>query len=208
MSLLTHHAGVWKEGEASVTDGGIIKPWDTAWVTDGGVWKEFYSSGPPEIGEPWEGGFYLGEFNGYYLVIADKSSEAQLQWKTTNTASNEASSLTDGWVNTNAINNATHPAAQYCRAYMGGGFEDWYLAARDELNLFWLNISPGNANSPAIFRVGGAQALRDSTIVRYWSSTNGTATGAWNQIVVDGRQYSGNAKTSNFYLRPIRRIPI
>jgi hypothetical protein len=47
-----------------------------------------------------------------------------------------ATSLVDGLANTNAIiaqNSTADRAASVCKAYLGGGFNDWYLPAIWEL---------------------------------------------------------------------------
>src|SRR5690606_11616638 len=123
------------------------------------------------------------------LIIADKSAEASLQWKTSLTSTPGTSSETDGWANTNAMNDTTHPAAKYCRDYRGGGFSDWYLPAKNELYLFWLNIAPGNPATPIAFQNGGAQALTVPSY--YWSSTESSVVNAWQQRFSDGNQITG-----------------
>ena len=101
---------------------------------------------PTVIGQPFGGGFYMGVMrfsDGDYLIIdAGKASETSLAYKTSNTADSGTASFHDGWANTNAINDALHPAAKYCRDYRGGGFDDWYLPARDEQELRYRNGKP------------------------------------------------------------------
>jgi hypothetical protein len=46
------------------------------------------------------------------------------------------------------MNSAAYPAAQFCEGLSIGGFSDWYLPARDELELCYRNLKPtGAANS-------------------------------------------------------------
>src|SRR5687768_13406728 len=132
---------------------------------------------PPPIGQPWQGGFYIGNIiDGgalYYLVLAPKSSgqSSSLAYKTTSTADTGASSTTNGLANSNAINDANHPAAQFCRGLSIGGFSDWYLPAKDELSAVYTNRAS----------VGGADAI-DTDTSFYWSSTEYSAsTDAWSQ---------------------------
>jgi hypothetical protein len=40
------------------------------------------------------------------------------------------------------MNSATYPAAQFCEGLSIGGFSDWYLPARDELELCYRNLKP------------------------------------------------------------------
>lgn len=178
------------------------------YVMDQGVWKEVGGGKIPYIGEPFEGGYLLSvdvkPDSIEILIIADKSAEASLQWKTSNTSTSGTSSQTDGWANTNAMNNTSHPAAKYCRDYRGGGFSDWYLPAKSELNLFWLNIAPGNSATPIAFQTGGAQALAVPTY--YWSSTENSALTAWRQRFSDGSQNSNGYKDYSWLVRPVRRL--
>ena len=104
---------------------------------------------PTVFGQPFGGGFYMGVMrfsDGDYLIIdAGKASETSLAYKTSDTADSGTASFHDGWANTNAINDASHPAAKYCRDYRGGGFDDWYLPARDEHELRYRNGKPDTA---------------------------------------------------------------
>jgi hypothetical protein len=83
----------------------------------------FGSALPVPIGDPLGGGFFAGQIstagNGvadYNLVIAPKSSgeNSSKQWKTSNTTTAGTSSVIDGPTNSSNMNNASHPAAQFC----------------------------------------------------------------------------------------------
>lgn len=178
------------------------------YVKDQGVWKEVGGRTLVAPGDPFGGGFYIGNYNGHHYIVSDKSAEASLRWKTIASTTPGASSETDGWANTNAMDSATHPAAQHCKNYGGGGYDDWFLPARNELNLFWINIAPGNPSTHNDFKTGGAQAL--ATPDRYWSSTQGgTSSIAWTQEFVNGNQTSNFMnKTNSLFVRPVRKIPI
>ena len=113
--------------------------------------------GPPTIyGQPFGGGFYAGRMTyeglDYYLVVADKASETSLAWKTTASADAGPTHLADGLANTNSINDASHPAAQYCLSYTAGGFGGWYLPARDELELAYRNLKPSTTSNTVTTR--------------------------------------------------------
>ncbi|WP_312964630.1 Lcl domain-containing protein [Stutzerimonas kunmingensis] len=192
---------------------------------------------PTVIGQAFGGGFYAGKVqqsDGVYLVIvAPKASETTLAWKASQTATAGTASLNDGLANSNAMNNATHPAAQYCRAYNGGGFSDWYLPAKDELEVCYRNLKPdatanstthgANTNSvpvganytagrpaqtsAAVFKTGGAEAFTVPTY--YWTSTEYAADAAWRQRFSDGSQYDANGyKNATTWVRPVRRVKI
>ncbi|MDH0156486.1 DUF1566 domain-containing protein [Stutzerimonas stutzeri] len=101
---------------------------------------------PTVIGQAFGGGFYAGKIRyadgDYIIIVAPKAAETSLSHKTANSATAGTSSYHDGLANSNNMNNATHPAAQYCRAYNGGGFTDWHLPARDQLELLYRNLKP------------------------------------------------------------------
>ena len=184
-----------------------------------------------------EGGYYAGRMNIagliYAILVAPKASEVTLRYKTVNSGTAGSNSLNDGLANSDAMNDANHPAAQYCRAYAGGGFIDWYLPAKDELEVCYRNLKPdsganatgsgANVNSvppapnyttgsPAQtsgteFKAGGAQAF-DPGGLYYWTST-GAAGGvaAWLQTFSIGEQVTAS-KNQVFLVRPVRRVLI
>lgn len=85
----------------------------------------------------------------YRVIVAPKASgeNATVRIKNANTALPAGcQSLTDGWGATNAMFNAdtstVYPAAHWARGLSIGGFDDWYVPARDELELSWRNLKP------------------------------------------------------------------
>jgi hypothetical protein len=85
-----------------------------------------------------------------------------------------------GFSNTNKIiaSQGTNYAAGLARAYKGGGYTDWYLPSRDELNKLYLN------------RVAIGGFMSDGA---YWSSTENPAypnNSAWLQYFDNGGQQS------------------
>ena len=198
------------------------------------------SFGPPAIGSAYEGGFYAGEIsttaNGvatHYLVIGPLSSaqNESVQWKTTNTTTAGTSSDIDGPTNSSNMNNASHPAAQFCEGLTIGGFSDWYMPAKNELEVCYFNLKPTttsnntssgtNTNavpsrgsnytsgtpaqtSAAAFQSGGLEAFAAGY---YWSSTENSALYAWRQAFNIG--YQGNyGKADLSRVRAVRRLPV
>jgi hypothetical protein len=111
----------------------------------------FGEAAPTVIGRRYEGGFFAGQIstagNGiadYNLVIAPKSSgeNSSKQWKTSNTSTAGTSSVIDGPTNSSNMNNASHPAAEFCEGLTIGTFSDWYMPAQNELEVCYFNLKP------------------------------------------------------------------
>ena len=102
---------------------------------------------PPSIGAPYGGGYYSGSIaidgNTYALIVAPKAEgQKALAWKDEWSTTPGTLSVNDGFTNSDAMNNASHPAAQFCRSLKIGGFDDWYLPSRDELEVLYRNLKP------------------------------------------------------------------
>ena len=195
-------------------------------------------------GTPYGGGFYAGRIkigaDTYLVIFAPKASgEALLQWKTDQTATTGTTSTWDGAANTAAMiaaGAAAHPAAQFCKGLTIGGYTDWVLPAKDQLELLYRNLKPDTtanitssganpssdpvgsnytAGSPAqteiaAFKTGGAEAF--STGAVYWSSTENTSTNnntnTWSQLFSTGSQINSNFKNNSRLVRAVRMIKI
>jgi hypothetical protein len=201
-----------------------------------------YGPAPLVIGDAYGGGFYAGQistvtanvasFNLVVGPIASAQSGTNLKWKTSNTSTSGTSSVIDGPTNSSNMNNASHPAAQFCEGLTIGGFSDWYMPAKNELEVCYYNLKPTTAsnstgsgtNTNAVPSRGSnyttgtpaqttASAFITSTgaeafdAVLYWSSTEYSATDAWAQRFSDGLQgYAG--KTATYKVRAIRRVAV
>jgi hypothetical protein len=214
------------------------------WINMSGAHQAVFmnqrSFGPPAIGSAYEGGFFAGQIstagNGvadYNLVIAPKSSgeNSGKQWKTTNTSTAGTSSVIDGPTNSSNMNNATHPAAQFCEGLTIGGFSDWYMPARNELEVCYYNLKPtttsndinSGTNTNAVpsrgsnytagtpartsatdFQTGNTQAF---DAVNYWSSTEAASNVARYQSFDTGISQT-EAKETNLYVRAVRRVAV
>lgn len=194
--------------------------------------------GVPVIGSVLGGGFFAGQIDVsgtiYNLVVGPVASAvSNKKWKTTNTTTAGTTSVIDGPTNSSNMNNASHPAAEFCEAVTTGGFTDWYMPAKNELEVCYYNLKPSagnnvtnsgtNANavparasnytsgnptqtSATDFQTGGAEAF---IVNYYWSSTENTANSAWFQDFNSGGQYAfANYKTVSYSVRAIRRIPV
>ena len=85
----------------------------------------------------------------YRIIVAPRATgeNAGIALKNANTAMPVATqTLTEGWMATNAMRNAdtstVYPAAHWARSLNIGGRTDWYIPARDELELCWRNLKP------------------------------------------------------------------
>jgi hypothetical protein len=194
---------------------------------------------PPAIGAAYEGGFFAGQIstvgNGiadYNLVIGPvASAQSTLKFKTLNTTDAGATSVIDGPSNSSSMNDALHPAAQFCEGLTVGGFSDWYMPAKNELEVCYYNLKPTtnnndtgsgiNANavparasnyttsipaqtSATDFRDTGAE---DFALVNYWSSTQFSTADGWKAYFGDGSQYNED-KTNALRTRAIRRVAV
>jgi hypothetical protein len=89
------------------------------------------------------------------------------QWKTTQTlTSGTATGIGTGYANTyTALAGTTHPAAEQARNAIRGGFNDWFLPSKDELNL----MNQQKTMIGGFYNSG------------YWSSSEVDAANAWAQ---------------------------
>jgi Protein of unknown function (DUF1566) len=146
------------------------------------------------IGESYDGGivFYVYDNGQHGLIAATADQFLGLQWY--NGSSTVTNAVRDqvnaGLLNTERIINnqgAGSFAAQVCANYQGGGYGDWYLPSKFELNLLYLQKTV----------VGGF------TNTIYWSSTESNSTEAWYQFFSTGFQFT-NTKNNAYYVRAIR----
>ena len=158
---------------------------------------------PTTPGTPFGGGLYAGQITEddgitYAIIVAPKAQGGEasgtLAWKTTQTTTTGTDSLNNGFNNTAAMVAAgisLHPAAQFCKGLSINGYTDWYLPAKDELNLIYTNR-------------GSLDAFVQTY---YWSSTQNSSTNSWSQGVNNGRQYTGY-KTGTGSVRGVRRVAV
>ena len=103
------------------------------------------------IGQKFEGGYLAGVIRirdcAYAILVAPKSTEDSVQFKTTYIITPNTQLVNDGLANTNAMNNNKHPAAQYCRNLTVGRHADLYLPSCDELELCYRNLKPTDCSN-------------------------------------------------------------
>lgn len=207
----------------------------------------------PNIGDAFLGGFFAGYISHtadgvatHALIVAPSATGASgtdytlttnYLWKTTGTTTTGTTSTFDGRANTDAMiaaGIALHPAAQFCVDLSIGGFTDWYLPARHELDIAYTNLKPTTTSnststgtnaysvparasnytvsSPAISSVAAFQAPsgaeRFVTSSRHHSSTEISATQHSAVDFGNGALSTGTKASSGFRTRAFRRVPV
>lgn len=165
------------------------------------------------IGDTYQGGiiFYLDASGCHGLISAPADQSTGVQWQilndggalgggffyTHNTSFASCGGCGDG--NTSMIvynKGAGTYAAKICYDLSLGGYSDWYLPSKYELNLMYLNIGQGNALG--LGNVGGFASNY------YWSSTEDLdKNNAWRQDFDNGPQINAN-KGTTLYVRAVR----
>ena len=196
------------------------------------------------IGSAYGGGFFAGQISttansvATHNIVVGPVASAQStlgQWKNADTATSGADSDIDGPQNTADIvadgNSTVYPAGHFCNDLVIGGFSDWYMPAKNELEVAYFNLKPSTASNfgssginpnavPArasIYTAGNPTqtsatnfkdtGTEDFLEVSYWTSTEFSATKARRQDFGNGYQYSPT-KTSNYRVRAIRRVAV
>ena len=207
------------------------------------------SSGPA-IGDAYQGGFFAGYISHtansvatHALIVAPAATGAtgtgytlttEKQWKTSNTTTAGTTSSFNGAANTAAIVTAgiaDHPAAQFCTGLSIGGYTDWYLPARDELEIAYYNLKPtttsndpgSGANAYSVpargsnytlgnpaqttvtaFKTGNSEAFIADA---HWSSTEVTAGFTAVHFFSAGNQ-GDNSKAVTNHVRAFRKVAL
>jgi hypothetical protein len=198
----------------------------------------------PVIGSALGGGFFAGQIStagdgvaDYNLVVGPVSSaqNSSIQFKNANTATVGADSVIDGPQNTVDIvadgNSTVYPAGHFCNNLVIGGFSDWYMPAKNELEVCYYNLKPTTtsnntpsgvnpnavparastytAGTPAQTSAANFQSTgtEDFATGGYWTSTESSAFAARGQYFSDGTQFT-NYKNGSFSVRAIRRIAV
>ena len=126
------------------------------------------------------------------LIAAPSDQSTGAQWGCSSTLISGADGTAIGTGNQNTIDimngcSTAGIAARLCGDLVLGGYSDWYLPSKDELNKLYLN------------RV----AIGGFANVYYWSSTELVSASAWLQSFYLGNQFGSNKGSSNF-VRAVR----
>jgi len=178
---------------------------------NGTAWVDMAGNAPagvytPAVGEAYQGGIVayilVSEDPGYDattthgLIAATADQSTGIQWSNGSSINTGATGyqIGTGLTNTNTIiarqgPTATSYAAGLARAYRGGGYTDWFLPSKDELNKLYLNK----------VLIGGFYYV-------YWSSTeydDPYYRYTWGQQFANGFPAYYN-KFATYYVRAIR----
>jgi hypothetical protein len=244
-------------GASPLWEGGLINPylpgaWQIQEVYDRakkGEWR----TDIPSLGDSFQGGFFAGFISHtadgnptHGLIVAPRATGAtgtgytlttNLTWKTSQTTTTNTTSPFDGAANTAAMVTAgiaSHPAAEFCVGLNIGGYSDWYLPARYELDIAYellkpttgsndtsWGINPYSVPERTVNRTAGDPAQTSITAFQstgsepfvatiHWSSTEASATTARHVDFSDGDQFirSTFTKTSTRRVRAFRKFAL
>jgi hypothetical protein len=204
----------------------------------------------PNIGDAYSGGYFAGYISHtadgvatHRLIVAPRSDGAtgtgytistNLRCKTAASSTTGTTSQFDGAANTAAMVTAginSHPAAQFCTELTIGGFSDWYLPARYELDIAYENLKPTTASNSTswgindysvpkrtanrttsapgqtavtAFQSGQAQRFQATN---HWSSAEIAGANSWRHNFDSGLM-SSTSKTTFLAVRAFRREAI
>ena len=148
-----------------------------------------------------ETGYVAGETHGLIAAVADQSSGIQWYNGSNVTTGATGTAIGTGAANTTAIISAqgateTSYAAGLARAYTGGGYTDWFLPSKDELNKMYLNRATINTTAASN---SGSNFVDNN----YWSSSEAADVNAWLQAF-GSSTYQGDGNKS--WAIPMRAI--
>jgi hypothetical protein len=167
---------------------------------------ELESVTPATVGDRRAGGvvFWVDPTdNTHGLVCAIEDQSAGIQWYngSNTTTGTTATAIGTGSANTTAIiasqgASETAYAAGLARAYRGGGYTDWFLPSKDELNEMYQNKATINTTATA-------NSGADFSNIYYWSSTESGNDDAWTQYFSNSNQASFS-KGGAAFVRAVR----
>ncbi|MHC1706105.1 MAG: DUF1566 domain-containing protein [Bacteroidales bacterium] len=140
-----------------------------------------------QAGDP---GYVAAEAHGLIAAASDQSTGIQWyngSYTTTGATATALGSGNDNTVTVVANQGAGNYAAKLCSDLVSGGYSDWFLPSKDELNKLYLNR----------VAIGG---FADEN---YWSSSEASLNSAWKQNFSSGFQGS-LYKNNDYYVRAVR----
>jgi len=164
---------------------------------------------PLQVGDFYQGGvvFWLDSTGQHGLIAAVADQSSSIRWSNGSTSSSNVTTgatgtaVGTGATNTDAIITAQGPtatsyAAGLARAYTGGGYTDWFLPSKDELNTMYTNRA--TINTTALANSGS-----NFTTNFYWSSTEVDLNNGRRQNFSNGDLLVAS-KVFGYSMRPVR----
>lgn len=181
-------------GWKNITGGDVDDPVSVGDFYGGGVVFYIFVDG--------DTGYVAGENHGLIAAVEDQSSNIRWYNGSYVTTGATGTAVGTGATNTDTIisvqgGTETSYAAGLARAYTGGGYTDWFLPSKEELDKMYEN--KGTISSTA--SANGGSGL--STGV-YWSSSEYDATYAWAQIFSGFGYQPGEEKDTTNNVRAVR----
>jgi hypothetical protein len=136
-------------------------------------------------------GYIPGETHG---IIVAPSDQGTAQWGCLGIDINGADAVSIGYGQQNTTDiingcNTNSIAAKICYDLILGGYSDWYLPSKDELNKIYINRNVFGGFTPSV----------------YWTSSENNTSFVWTQYFNNG--YQGSIlKNETHYVRAIRRF--
>lgn len=130
--------------------------------------------------------------------------EGDYQWRIDGSSGTE-STLTDigmGYKNTyTLLSTLSYPATKAARDAEYGGYDDWFLPSKDELNKMYINLW---SDGPDDNGVSGYTKVGSFASDYYWSSSHVNSSYAWDQSFNDGTQWNKEEKENSKMVRVVR----
>jgi hypothetical protein len=209
-----------------------------------GVWPNAGYPAFPNVGAIYGGGFIGGKINisgtQYYLIVAPRAfgNVTGYSFGPRGVFTSITNTIT-GPTNTTSLAalGSTYAAATFCENLTIGAYSDWYLPAKNELEVLYYFLKPGtipnqtygtqgqnpNAVSPEPVNqnyTSGSPAqtsvipFREGNVeafdsnVTYFTSCDKDVNYALTQNFQNGEQSDGIKDLTGFYIRAVRRVPV
>lgn len=150
-----------------------------------------------ELGANYQGGiiFFIDASGQHGLIAAKEDQSITDPWWNGDYLITNAVSLSDGKINTKLIidtqGNTGLYAAKICADYNGGGYNDWFLPSKDQLDMLYQN----------------KHLLEGFEEQIYWTSTEYEIAAAWVQDFTSGEQHlDSTSDQANVRTRAIREF--
>ncbi len=150
--------------------------------------------------------FYINpnyEKDGWRYLEAAPVDQSASMWNANILTGGTKTDIGTGSANTAKMSGVSHPPAEAARNYTLGGYHDWFLPSKDELDLMCWNLKGirNNVNNPEV-PAGGVCFFSPNP---YWSSSEIDFNTAWCQYFSTGIPDSTtNNKGNNWFVRVIR----